>query len=50
MTNHEYIDHELRIRLLEKSINSIDEKMSLAIKLLVTSIIIPLTLKYFGWM
>lgn len=49
MTNEHYVDHEVRIRLLEKSIEGVDNKMNVGLTLIVVSIIAPILLKWLGW-
>lgn len=46
MTKDEYIDHELRIRLLEHLSKSMNSKLNALITIAVTSLVIPVLMKY----
>ena len=46
MTKDEYIDHELRIRMLEHLSKSINNKMNALITIAVTGLFIPVLMKY----
>lgn len=48
MTNDEYINHELRLQMLEKVTQQINSKMNTALMLLITAVIIPMISKYLG--
>jgi len=49
MKEESYIDHEVRIRLLEKLTEKIDHKMNVSLTLIIGSIITPVLLKWVGW-
>lgn len=44
-----YIDHELRIRMLERLYGRLEHKMNVSITLLVGSILAPVLLKWAGF-
>lgn len=46
MTKDEYIDHELRIRLLEHLSKSMNHKLNALITIAITGLIIPVLMKY----
>lgn len=46
MNKDEYIDHELRIRMMEILYKSMNSKMNALITIAVTSLIIPVVMKY----
>lgn len=46
MTKDEYIDHELRIRMMEHLHKSINSKMNALITIAITGLIIPVLMKY----
>ncbi len=48
MTQEEYIDHEVRIRLQEHLIKSLNYKMNALITIAITGILMPLVLNHFG--
>lgn len=47
--NQAYINHEVRIQLLERMMSKVDNKMSVALTLILSSIILPIILKWLGW-
>lgn len=47
--NEHYIDHEVRIRLLEHLASQINTKMNVGLTLIVGSLILPVVLKWLGW-
>ena len=46
MTNDQYIDHELRLRMLEQLSKQVNSKMNTALMLILSGVLIPLILKY----
>jgi hypothetical protein len=48
MNKKEYIDHKLRIRLLELLSKSTNNKLNALITIAITSMALPIVLKYFG--
>jgi|CXWK01.1.fsa_nt_gi hypothetical protein len=46
MTKDEYIDHELRIRMMEHLYKSMNSKMNALITIAITGLIIPVLMKY----
>lgn len=48
MNQEQYIDHELRIRILEHLSKSTNKKLNALITIAITGFIIPMILKYFG--
>jgi tetrahydromethanopterin S-methyltransferase subunit G len=55
MSQDEYIDHEVRLRLhdhkfnaLEKRLDKMDNKINWSLGLLISGLLIPLILKYLG--
>lgn len=46
MNREEYIDHELRLRMLEHLSKSTNHKLNALITIAITSVIIPLLSKY----
>lgn len=50
MKEEKYIDHEVRIRLLEELMKKVDHKMNVSLSLIVGSIIIPIAIKSLGWL
>ncbi len=49
MINDYYIDHEVRIRVLEHLAKQINSKMNIAISMIAGSLILPIILKFLGW-
>lgn len=49
MTKDEYVDHEVRIRLMEQMVHRVDNKMNTGLMLIIGSILTPIALKWFGW-
>lgn len=47
--NEHYIDHEVRIRLLEHLAKQINNKMNIGLTLIAGSLVIPVILKCLGW-
>jgi len=47
--NEHYIDHEVRIRILEHLASQINSKMNVGLTLIASSLIIPVVLKWLGW-
>lgn len=47
--NEHYIDHEVRIRLLEHLAKQINNKMNVGLTLIAGSLVIPVILKWLGW-
>lgn len=47
--NEHYIDHEVRIRLLEHLASTINNKMNVGLTLIAGSLVIPVVLKWLGW-
>ena len=47
--NEHYIDHEVRIRLLEHLAKQINNKMNVGLTLIAGSLVIPVFLKWLGW-
>ena len=45
-----YIDHEVRIRLLEHLAKQINNKMNIGLTLIAGSLVIPMVLKFLGWL
>jgi hypothetical protein len=45
-----YIDHEVRIRLLEHLAKQINNKMNIGLTLIAGSLVIPVVLKWLGWL
>lgn len=48
MTNEDYIDHEVRIRMQELCYKQLDGKLNLLIGLLIGSVVIPILLHAFN--
>ena len=48
MTKDEYIDHELRIRILEHLSKSMNYKLNALITIAITGLAMPMILKYLG--
>jgi hypothetical protein len=48
-THEKHVDHEVRIRLLENFVRKIDSKITIAMSLIVGSIILPVFFKIIGW-
>ncbi len=46
--DEDYIDHEIRIRMLEKLFERLEHKMNLSLTLIVGSILAPILLKWGG--
>lgn len=44
-----YIDHEVRIRILEHLAAQINNKMNIGLTLIAGSLVIPVVLKWLGW-
>ena len=44
-----YIDHEVRIRVLEHLAKQINNKMNLALSMIAGSLVLPIILKLLGW-
>lgn len=44
-----HIDHEVRIRILEHLSAQINNKMNVALTLIVGSLVFPMVLKWLGW-
>ncbi len=44
-----HIDHEVRIRMLEHLSSQINSKMNVSLTLMIGSIVIPVVLKWLGW-
>lgn len=42
------VDHEVRIRVVEKAVNEINNKLNLMIGVLVSSIIVPVILHHYA--
>ena len=49
MDGEHYIDHEVRIRILEHLAAQINNKMNICLTLIVGSLFIPVVLKFVGW-
>ncbi len=47
--NENYIDHEVRIRILEHLAAQINSKMNVGLTLIAGSLVIPVILKWLGW-
>lgn len=47
--NEHYIDHEVRVRLLEHLAKQINNKMNVGLTLITGSLVIPVILKLLGW-
>jgi hypothetical protein len=47
--NEHYIDHEVRIRMLEHLASLINTKMNVCLTLISGSLVIPVVLKWLGW-
>ncbi len=47
--NEHYIDHEVRIRLLEHLVAQINTKMNASLVLITGSLVLPVVLKWIGW-
>jgi len=47
--NEPYIDHEVRIRVLEHLAKQINNKMNLALSMIAGSLVLPIILKLLGW-
>ena len=47
MTKDEYIDHEVRLRMLERLYEKLDIKMNAIITIAITGLLLPIILKYF---
>jgi hypothetical protein len=48
MQNSDFIDHEIRLRMLEKLTQQINTKMNTALMLLLSGVLIPIIMKYLG--
>jgi hypothetical protein len=48
MNKDEYIDHELRIRMLEHLSKSMNYKLNALITIAITGFAMPMFMKYFG--
>jgi len=48
-SDRHYIDHEVRIRILEHLSAQINNKMNVALTLIVGSLVFPMVLKWLGW-
>ena len=48
MTKDDYIDHELRLRLLEHLSKSMNSKLNALITIAITGFALPLLVKYLG--
>ena len=48
--NEHYIDHKVRIRLLEHLAKQINNKMNIGLTLIAGSLVIPVVLKWLGWL
>lgn len=48
--NEHYIDHEVRIRLLEHLAKQINNKMNIGLTLIAGSLVIHVVLKWLGWL
>ena len=47
--NEHYIDHEVRIRILEHLASQINNKMNIGLTLIAGSLFIPVVLTWLGW-
>ena len=47
-SNENYIDHEVRIRIVEKAICEINNKFNLLIGVLLSTIILPVIMHHYG--
>ena len=48
MTKDEYIDHEIRIRMMERLYEEMNKKLNALIGITITAVLIPLALKMWG--
>jgi hypothetical protein len=48
MNTEEFIDHELRIRMLEIQLKQMNNKKNAALSIAITGFAVPMILKYFG--
>lgn len=48
MSKDEYIDHELRIRMIELVNKQLNNKMNMLITIAITGFAMPMLVKYFG--
>lgn len=48
MNKEEYIDHELRIRMMEHLNKQLNQKLNALITITITGFLLPLFLKHFG--
>ena len=46
MTKDEHIDHEVRIRMLERLYSNLNGKMNIVITIAITGVLLPVILKY----
>lgn len=49
MTKDEYVEHEVRLRMLEQTCKQLNTKMNTLIMLALTSLILPALYKYIGF-
>lgn len=49
MTNEEYVDHEVRIRMMEHLSKQMNGKLNAIITIAVTGFLLPTILKYLGF-
>lgn len=47
-SNEQYIEHEVKLRLHDHKFKLLDHKLNFLIGLVVTNLILPSALKYFG--
>lgn len=47
-SNEQYIEHEVKLRLHDHKFKLLDHKLNFLIGLVVTNLILPSVLKYFG--
>lgn len=47
--NEHYIDHEVRLRILEHLAAQINNKMNVGLTLIAGSLVIPVVFKWLGW-
>ena len=48
--NEHYVDHEARIRLAEHLAKQINSKMNISLTLIIGSLVLPVFLKWIGWL
>ena len=48
LTSH-YIDHEVRLRFIENMSEQINNKLNIGLSLIAGSLVIPVFLKWIGW-